>query len=139
MDAWLAARDRLHVAWMDWSLDLTGTVEIADPPGPDPVEVEDGHRVPDCTGWCAQDDVCAVELADLGADDDNHLVVEVYAEPDEPVKAVVFTFGYTSDATLLRTTDPAELRRKADDFHQFASRINHAAYVLEQLHKQEGR
>ncbi|MFF7949392.1 hypothetical protein [Streptomyces griseorubiginosus] len=138
MDTWLACEKRLHEAWMDWSLDLTGTVDIPEPPGPEPVVVEDGHRVPDCTGYCAQDEVCAVELADLGSDkDDQHLVVEVYAEPDEPVKAVVFTFGLASDATLLRTTDPAELQRKADELHQFASRINHAAYVLDQLQKRE--
>jgi len=138
MDTWLACEKRLHEAWMDWSLDLTGTVEVLDLPGPDPVVVEEGHRVPDCTGFCAQDDVCAAELADLGTDEDGRLVVEVYAEPDEPVKAVVFTFDLKSDTTVLRTADPDELRRKADEFHQFASRMNHAAYVLDQLQKQEG-
>jgi hypothetical protein len=139
MDTWLACEKRLHAAWMDWSLDLTGTVEIPEQPGPDPVVPDDGHRVPDCTGHCAQDEVCSVELADLGAGEDGRLVVEVYAEPGEPVKAVVFAFNVASDATLLRTTDPAELRTKADELHQLASRVNHAAYVLDQLQKREAK
>lgn len=139
MDTWLACEKRLHEAWMDWSLDLTGTVEIPEQPDPEPVIPDEGHRVPDCSGHCAQDDVCAVELADLGTGENGRLVVEVYAEPGEPVKAVVFTFGVAADATLLRTNDPTELRSKADELHQLASRVNHAAYVLDQLQKREAK
>lgn len=139
IDRWLACREKLHAAFIDWSLDLTGTVEIPDPPGPDPVEVEDGHRVPDCTGHCAQDETCSAELADLGNDTDGHLVAEIYAEPGKPVQAVVFTFDLRNDTTLLRTDDPAELRRKADEFYQFAGGIERAAYVLDQLKKQEAK
>ncbi|MFJ6293237.1 hypothetical protein ACIQJX_07735 [Streptomyces griseoviridis] len=137
MDTWHACKESLHEAWMDWSLDLTGTVEIPDPPGPDPVEVENGHRVPDCTGYCIQDGVCTTEVADLGDDTSGHLVTEVYAAPGEPVKAVVFAFDFASDATLLRTDDPAKLQKTGDLFHQFASRISYAAHILEQLQQKE--
>ncbi|MFD5050845.1 hypothetical protein ACFWMH_10440 [Streptomyces tendae] len=139
MDTWHACKTRLYEAWMDWSLDLTGTVEIPDPPGPDPVEVEDGHRVPDCTGHCAQDETCSAELADLGNDTDGHLVAEIYAEPGKPVQAVVFTFDLRNDTTLLRTDDPAKLRAQADRFHEFASRISYGAYILDQLKKREAK
>ncbi|RPE44129.1 hypothetical protein EDD90_7359 [Streptomyces sp. Ag109_O5-1] len=139
IDRWLACREQLHAAFLDWALDLTGTVEVPEPPGPEPVIPDEGHRVPDCTGYCVEDDVCAVEVGDLGTDDGGHLVVEVYAEPGEPVKAVLFTYDLSSDATLLRTSDPAEVRRKADELYRFAGQVDRAAHVLDQLQKREAK
>lgn len=133
------ARQELNAAYVDWAFDLTGTVPAPDHPLPPPVVPDEGHRVPDCTGFCVQDDVCAVVVADLEMVGGGQLVAEVYAEPGEPVKAVVFTYDLNSDATLLRSADPAELRRKADEFYRFAGRIEHAAYVLEQLQKGEAK
>ncbi|MEU9285995.1 hypothetical protein AB0D57_15025 [Streptomyces sp. NPDC048275] len=137
MDTWHACREAMHTAFLDWSLDLTGTVSIDEPSGPAPVIVADAHRVPDCTGYCVQDKVCATELADLPLDDDGHLVVELYAEPDELARVVVFAFGLSADFTALRTSDPAELSRTADKFYRFAGRIEHAAYVLDEIQQRE--
>jgi hypothetical protein len=86
-----------------------------------------------------QDDVCASEMADLPVAEGGHLVAELYAEQGEQPKVVVFAFNAAADATLLRTSDPAELRRKADEFHRFANRLDHAAHVLDQIQQQEAK
>lgn len=141
--AYRAALDTVREAWLQYSFRWDGGPDIPYPfdlPDTKPkAVVEDGHRVPDCTGHCAQDETCSTELADLGDDTDGHLVAEVYAEPGQPVQAVVFTFGLRGDTTLLRTDDPAKLRAQADRLHEFASRISYGAHILDQLKKREAK
>lgn len=139
MDRWHACREAMHTAFMDWSFDLTGTVPVEYDPEPEPVVVPDGHRVPDCTGHCAQDEVCATELADLATEEDGHLVVELYAEPDQPAQVVVFTFDLKTDATILRTDDPAKLQALADKFFKLGNDLIGAAHTLDQIRRQEAQ
>ncbi|MGW0647858.1 hypothetical protein ACWD4T_03480 [Streptomyces umbrinus] len=139
MDTWLACRERLHAAFLDWSLDLTGTVEIPEPAGPEPVVVAEGHRVPDCTGYCTQDDVCSASVAEVALGENGQLCVEIAAYPGEKPRVAVFAFNVSADEVHLRTTDPAEIRRKADELYRFAGQVDRAAYVLEQLQKRESK
>ncbi|MFD7709517.1 hypothetical protein [Streptomyces sp. NPDC059786] len=138
MDTWLACRDKLLSAFLDWSLDLTGTVHVPEPPGPDPVVVADGHRVPDCVGWCDSDDICSTQIASVPMGEEGELCLEVAAYPGKKARASVFAFNVSSDEVHLRTDDPAALVKFADQLHQFAGRIEHAAHVLQQLHQREG-
>lgn len=137
MDTWLRCREALHAAFLDWALDLTGTVEVPEPKGPDPVDVADGHRVPGCTGWCEQDDVCSSELASMPIGENGQLCIEVAAYPGEKPRVSLFAFNVSADEVHLRTPDPAEIRRKADELYRFAGQLEGAAHVLEQLHKRE--
>lgn len=139
MDTWLACRERLHAAFLDWSLDLTGTVEVPEPAGPEPVVVADGHRVPDCTGYCAQDDVCSASVAEVALGENGQLCVEIAAYPGEKPRAAVFAFNVSADEVHLRTSDPAEIRRKADELYRFAGQVDRAAYVLDQIQKRESK
>lgn len=140
MDTWHACRETLHTAFMDWSFDLTGTVPVDwEPPATEPVAVPDGHRVPDCTGYCVQDQVCAVELADMPADGDGHLVVELYAEPDQPATVVAFTFDLKADTTLLRTSDSTQVKALADKFYRLGNDLTRAAHILQQLQEREAK
>lgn len=139
MDTWHACREKLHAAFIDWSLDLTGTIDVPEPAGLDPVVVADGHRVPDCTGHCAADGCCSAEIGSINVDHAGELVVELYADEGDQPTGVVYTFDADHDGTLLRTTNPAELRRKADEFYRFAGRIEQAAHVLDQLQQREAK
>ncbi|MER7963576.1 hypothetical protein [Streptomyces ardesiacus] len=139
IDRWLACRKKLHAAFIDWSFDLTGTVDVPEPAGPAPVIVAEGHRVPGCTGHCAADGCCSAELGSINVDETAELVIELYADEGDQPTGVVYTFDAHHDGTLLRTSNPAELRRKADEFYQFAGRIDQAAYVLDQLQKREAK
>ncbi|MFD5111472.1 hypothetical protein ACFWNG_04005 [Streptomyces sp. NPDC058391] len=141
MDAYLKAREALHAAYVDWSFDLTGTVEIPEAPRPEPVVVGDGCRVPDCEGWGHRDDdesECSTVLAEMPLGNGGSLNVDLVALGDEKPYVAVFSFNVQSDETHTRTSDPAELQRIADRFHAFAGQIDHAAYVLTQLPKTNG-
>lgn len=136
IDAWLKAREATHAAYVDWSFDLTGTVEIEDSPSPALVVVKDGCRVPDCERRGHTDDSdteCSTVLGEMPLGDGGSLNADLIALGDEKPYVAVFSFNVQSDETHTQTSDPVELQCIADQFHVFANQLDHAAYVLTQL------
>ncbi|MFG3586580.1 hypothetical protein [Streptomyces sp. NPDC047990] len=142
--AYRTALDTVREAWMQYSFRYIDGPDLPYPfdlpeTRPESVIVEDGHRVPDCEGWCQRGDACSTAVAEHTVDGHGRLICELYAAPGEPTKAVVFTHDLKADATLLRTSDPAALQTLASEFYRFAGRIEHAAYVLGQIQQQEAK
>lgn len=98
--------------------------------------VSDGHRVPGCEGHY-DDGTCSTEIADVAISDLAQLVIELYADPGEPAKLVAFTFDRKADATILRTSDPAQVQALADKFHEIGNDLVRAARVLGEINKRE--
>ncbi|MEV7427030.1 hypothetical protein [Streptomyces sp. NPDC091212] len=136
VDAYLKAREATRAAYVDWSFDLTGTVDIPESPQPAPVVIEPGCRVPNCEGRGHRDDdetECSTVLAEMPLGEGGSLNADLVALGDEKPYVAVFSFEIQSNETHTRTSDPAELHRLADRFYGFAGQLDAAAHVLTQL------
>lgn len=92
MDAFLKAQAAVHGAYVDWSFDLTGTVEINDGPLPAAPVIPEGCRIPGCDGHWHYDDACVAELGELPFDEGSSLPIELASPEGKPAHIVAFAF-----------------------------------------------
>ncbi|MFK4797822.1 hypothetical protein ACI3K5_03900 [Streptomyces sp. MPA0124] len=137
-----AALNTTREAWLQYSFRWDGGPDLPYPfdlatTVPNPVVVQDGHRVPDCDGWCQRGDMCSTPVTEQALPGGGRIITELYADEGQPVTAVVFTDDLAAHAALLRTTDPAQLEALADRFHALGNDLIHAAHVLTETQKRE--
>lgn len=92
MDAFLKAQAAVHGAYVDWSFDLTGTVEIDDGPLPTAPVIADGCRIPSCDGHWHYDGLCVAQLGELPFDEGSSVPIELTSPEDEPPYIVAYAF-----------------------------------------------
>ncbi|MEU9183337.1 hypothetical protein AB0D14_01965 [Streptomyces sp. NPDC048484] len=92
------ARDILNAAYVDWSFDLTGTVEIPEPARPASPVIAEGCRIPGCDGtWHYDDGICVASLGEVRFEgEDVALPAELVAPADGPRHIVAFAYNMTS-------------------------------------------
>ncbi|MFJ7413039.1 hypothetical protein ACIQWZ_19810 [Streptomyces sp. NPDC098077] len=91
MDAFLKAQAAVHAAYVDWSFDLTGSVEIDWTPPAAPV-IADGCRIPDCDGHWHYDGLCVAQLGELPFDEGSSVPIELTSPTDEAPYIVAYAF-----------------------------------------------
>ncbi|MFD3521656.1 hypothetical protein [Streptomyces sp. NPDC058653] len=129
IDAWLRAREATHAAYVDWSFDLTGTVEVEDSPRPEPVVVKDGCRVPGCDSYSHYENTCTATLAELKFDDGSSLPIDLVAIEGEPTYVVAWAYE-TGRELHRKMTDPADVRAMAATLRDAADALDDASTFL---------
>ncbi|MGW6287841.1 hypothetical protein [Streptomyces sp. NPDC055107] len=92
MDAFLKAQAAVHGAYVDWSFDLTGTVEINDGPLPAAPVIADGCRIPGCDQHWHSDGLCVATLGELPFDEGSSVPIELTSPEDEAPYIVAYAF-----------------------------------------------
>ncbi|MFH9768489.1 hypothetical protein ACH4N4_19330 [Streptomyces microflavus] len=92
MDAFLKAQAAVHGAYVDWSFDLTGTVEINDGPLPTAPVIADGCRIPGCDQHWHSDGLCVAQLGELPFDEGSSVPIELTSPEDEAPYIVAYAF-----------------------------------------------
>ncbi|WP_097934719.1 MULTISPECIES: hypothetical protein [unclassified Streptomyces] len=91
MDAFLKAQVAVHGAYVDWSFDLTASVEIDWAPPAAPV-VSEGCRIPGCDQHWHYDGLYVAQLGELPFDEGSSLPIELTSPEDEPPYIVAYAF-----------------------------------------------
>ncbi|MFI9059824.1 hypothetical protein ACIGXQ_35700 [Streptomyces anulatus] len=91
MDAFLKAQAAVHGAYVDWSFDLTGTVEIDWTPPAAPV-IPEGCRIPGCDQHWHSDGLCVAQLGELPFDEGSSVPIELTSPEDESPYIVAYAF-----------------------------------------------
>lgn len=130
MDAFLKAQAAVHGAYVDWSFDLTGTVEIDEGPRPVAPVIPDGCRIPGCDGHWHYDDTCVAELGELPFDEGSSLPIELAAPEGKPVHIVAFAFEPTAMNLRAQITTRSDAAAFAKALRDAADAVDEAAAHL---------
>ncbi|MFB7555317.1 hypothetical protein [Streptomyces brevispora] len=130
MDAFLKAQAAVHSAYVDWSFDLTGTVEINDGPRPAAPVIPDGCRVPGCDQRWHYDGLCVAELGELPFDEGSSLPIELTSPEDKPAHIVAFAFEPISMNLRREMTTQADAVAFAKALRDAADAVDEAAAHL---------
>ncbi|MFJ6235078.1 hypothetical protein ACIQH0_13330 [Streptomyces griseus] len=91
MDAFLKAQAAVHGAYVDWSFDLTGSVEIDWTPPAAPV-IAEGCRIPGCDQHWHYDGLCVAKLGELPFAEGSSVPIELTSPEDGPPYIVAYAF-----------------------------------------------
>lgn len=130
MDAFLKAQAAVHGAYIDWSFDLTGTVEINDGPRPAAPVVKDGCSIPECDQRWHYDGLCVAELSELPFDEGSSLPIELSATEGQPARILAYAFEPKSMGLRREITTQADAAAFAKALRDAADAVDEAAAHL---------
>lgn len=126
-----SARDDLNAAYVDWSFDLSGTVDVPDVPRPPAPVIAEGCRIPGCDRSWHYDGVCVVQLGEVKFDGTDCALPAELADPVDGPRSIV-AFGYDMEALNLRREmrDRVSARNFAGELRALADSIDDASAHL---------
>ncbi|WP_329220337.1 hypothetical protein [Streptomyces microflavus] len=129
MDAFLKAQAAVHGAYVDWSFDLTGSVEIDWTPPAAPV-IPDGCRIPGCDQHWHSDGLCVATLGELPFDEGSSVPIELTSPEDEAPYIVAYAFDPVALNMRRQMNTQAEAVAFAKALRDAADAVDEAAAHL---------
>ncbi|MEU2800264.1 hypothetical protein [Streptomyces sp. NPDC007117] len=130
MDAFLKAQAAVHGAYVDWSFDLTGTVEIDDGPLPAAPVIPEGCRIPGCDQHWHYDGLCVATLGELRFDEGSSLPIELTSPDDAAPYIVAYAFDPVAMNMRLQMNTQADAVAFAKALRDAADAVDDAAAHL---------
>ncbi|WP_411097192.1 hypothetical protein [Streptomyces sp. 020-2-3H-GM] len=130
MDAFLKAQAAVHAAYVDWSFDLTGTVEIDDGPLPAAPTVREGCRIPGCDQHWHYDGLCVAQLGELPFDEGSSVPIELTSPEGEAPYIVAYAFDPVSMNVRRQMNTQADAVAFAKALRDAADAVDDAAAHL---------